>query len=108
MREGPEIADPAVDVELAVRGDPQQTVEPVRSGIVVALADADADHLVAVALSGELLFLLPIEQLRALVERLLHKSADDRALMTANFSAVVEGVDLADRYAFYPRGPGRL
>ena len=40
MREGPEIADPAVDVKLAIGGDTQQTVKAVCPRVVVPLSVA--------------------------------------------------------------------
>src|SRR5262245_32479247 len=99
MREGAEIADTGVDVELAVRRDPQEAVEAVRAGRMVALSDADAGHLAAVALARAGLLLLPVEHLRALVERLLHEGRRERATVRTDLAARVWCVDLADRDA---------
>src|SRR5215813_5600674 len=99
MREGAEIADTGVDVELAVRRDPQETVKAVRAGRMVALPNADAGHLAAVALARAGLLLVPVELLRALVERLLHEGRRERSAVRSDLAARIRRVDLADRDA---------
>src|SRR5262245_43226402 len=99
MREGAEIANPGMDVELAVRRDAQEAVEAVRAGRVIALADADAGDLVAGALSGADLLLLPVEHGGGLIERLLDEGRRERAAIGADLAARVGRVDLADRDA---------
>ena len=86
MRVGAEIADTGMDVELAVRRDAQEAVEAVGAGRVIALADPDAGDLVAVALAGALLLLLPAEHHRGFVERLFHECAGHRALIRTDLA----------------------
>src|SRR5262245_62537226 len=99
VREGAEIADTSVDVELAVRRDAQEAVKAVRAGRMVALPDAEAGHLAAIALARAGLLLLPVELLRGLVERLLPDGGRKWATVGADLAARVRRVDLADRDA---------
>src|SRR5215467_1541401 len=99
MRVGAEIAHASMDVKLAVRRDPQQAVKAVRAGRVIALADADAGHLAAVALARAGLLLVPVEHARALVERLLDEGGRDRAAVRADLVLRLRRVGRADRDA---------
>src|SRR5438128_5275245 len=70
----PEVADTGLDVHPAVRFDDEQAVEADRPGVVGADRHAAAAHLRALALTVSSLPLIPLEELRALVERLFHKA----------------------------------
>src|SRR5215471_20741911 len=70
---GPEIADACMDVSLAIRRDPNQPIEAGHAGRVEGRADADADHLGAAALAGELDLLLPLEARGTLLQRILEE-----------------------------------
>jgi hypothetical protein len=86
MRVGAEIAHAGVDVQLTVRRDAQQSIETVRAGRVVALANPDAGHLSAVPLSGALFPLIPVEEARAFVQRLLDEGAGERPAVGADLA----------------------
>ena len=87
-----------MNVELAVGQDANEAVEPVRAAGVERAADADADDLAAIALAGQLLLLLPFEQLAALGQCVLEVGAGQLALAVVAFEAVVVGgIDAPDR-----------
>ena len=94
---GAEIADAGMDVQLAVRRDAHHAVEAVRAGGVIALADADAGHLGAVALAGLFLLLLPLEHLGALVQRLLLEGAGQGTAIGADLGGRVGRIHAPDR-----------
>src|SRR5579872_3357316 len=97
VRIGAEITDAGVNVELAVRQDADEAVETVRTGGMEGAADADTDHLVAVALPGKLLLLFPVEQLTTLDERIFQIRAGQLALgVLALEAVVVRRIDAAD------------
>src|SRR6187455_2527578 len=75
MREGAEVADAGVDVELAVRFQAQQAVEARETGRMEGLADADARHPRAVLLAAAFHAFGPVELRLALVERVAQVGA---------------------------------
>src|SRR6266850_1526681 len=74
-RFGAEVADAGLDVHPAVRLDDEQAVEADRARVVRADRDAAAAHPRAVAHAAARLALVPLEHLRALVERFLDEAA---------------------------------
>src|SRR5439155_15356950 len=82
-RLGAEIADAGLNHQTPVRLDDDQAVEPHRSRRVRADGDADPACLRADAFAAGRFPLLPPEQLRAFVERLLEERARDVVLLPA-------------------------
>src|SRR5690348_1285945 len=71
---GPEIADTRVDMDLAIRRDPNQPIEAGHAGRVEGRAATAADNLGAAALAGELELLLPLEARGAFSSASLRKA----------------------------------
>src|SRR5689334_12822462 len=99
---GPEIADACMDVGLAVRRDPHEPIEAGLASGVEGGANANANHLAATTLTGQLEFLLPLEAGGALLQRILEEGAGHRLLLLAVLAVGVRCVDEADREAVDP------
>src|SRR3954470_21812289 len=74
-RFGAEVADAGLHVHLAVGLDDEQAVKADAPRVVGADRHAAAAHLVPYALSVACLAFVPLEHLRALVERLIDEAA---------------------------------
>ena len=108
-----EIADARLDVELAVGTNRHQAVEANRARAVRADRDADAADLRPLALAGPRLALVPLEELGAAVERLLHECAGDMPALSVRARRPVERlafrrVDAPDRDLIEPQLLRRL
>src|SRR5690606_8605146 len=84
MRVRAEIADARMDVELALRRDPHDAVEPGEAGRMEPLPDGDRPYLRAVALAAPGLALRVVERLGALVERFADIGARHRRTLAAD------------------------
>src|SRR3954451_7257708 len=106
-RLGAEIADPRLDGHPSVRLDDQQAVEPDRPGGIGTETHADAAYLRSVLRTAAVLPRLPVEQLGALVERLLRERARDvlpcaACIRSAEGSLALRRVDLVHRQLIDP------
>jgi hypothetical protein len=97
-----EVADAGLHIQLAVRPDRHQTVVADRAGAMRANRHADAADLRSIPLAGACLAFVPLEELGAAIEGVLHERARDVATL-ATRRWPVEGlalrrVDPADRH----------
>src|SRR5690606_22136258 len=91
-----EVADAGVDVQLAVRRDPDDAVETRESGRMKALPDRDGSDLRAVALAAAGLALGVVELRCTLLERFADVGARDRRPLAAEPPVHAGCVDPAD------------
>src|SRR5262249_45970168 len=85
------IADASLDGHAAVRLDDEQPIEADRTGAVRADRDATAAHLRSLALPAPTLALIPVEDLRSFVERLLDETAGRVGPLTARIRRAESG-----------------
>ena len=105
---GAEVADAAVQVDLAVGRDAHQAVETGSAGGVVALADANAGDLAAPAAPAALDLFRPVPALSAQLQGLGHVGAGHRALVGVELGIRVRRVDAADGHPVEPQFLGGL
>src|SRR5207237_10291531 len=107
------VAYTRLNVELAVGPDRHEPVVSDRPGSVRSDRHTKAAHLGADALPGACFPLVPLEQLDAAVECLLHERARHMSALSVGSRRAVRRlafgrVDAADRNLIEPELPGRL
>ena len=98
VRKCPQVARAAVDVELAVRLDQDQSIKACTACPVNCYAHPDPNRLAPFSLAAESLFLRPVEAGSALIQRFRQIRARDRTLFWADLAIVIRRIQAANRY----------